>query len=39
MSTAIIRLEGVSKRVPNGDSELTILHPFDLEIDCVALAK
>jgi putative ABC transport system ATP-binding protein len=33
MSTAIIRLEGVSKRVPNGDSELTILHPLDLEVD------
>ena len=33
MSTAIIRLEGVSKRVPNGDSELTILHPLDLEVE------
>jgi putative ABC transport system ATP-binding protein len=33
MTSAIIRLEGVSKTVPNGDSKLTILRPLDLAID------
>src|SRR5262249_51816655 len=33
MTSAIIRLDGVSKVVPNGESTLTILHPLDLSID------
>jgi putative ABC transport system ATP-binding protein len=32
MTTAIIRLEQVSKTVRSGDSALTILHPLDLEV-------
>ncbi len=32
MTTAIIRLENVSKTVTSGDAPLTILHPLDLEI-------
>jgi putative ABC transport system ATP-binding protein len=33
MSTAIIKLEGVSKRVASGDAHLTILHDVDLVIE------
>ena len=29
----MIELRGVTKRVPSGDSTLTILHPLDLSID------